>query len=604
MCGIFGTTKHLQESQLNKLIDTLEHRGPDDRGLWTSDDINLGHRRLAIIDVSHEAHQPMSDLSNRYQIVYNGELYNYIELRQELVTLGIQFKTNSDTEVVLNAYIHWGEKALNKFNGMWAFAIWDCDLKRLFLSRDRIGEKPLFYIHSKEQFSFASEMKALYPLLNKIIPNQTSNFFSYGNLFKYEATSDCIVEDIKRFPAGYYGYYQNDELEINRYWNVLENLVDVPNNYNEQVEMFQEIFNDAVKLRMRADVPIATSLSGGIDSSAIYATALNHIKKSPCKYDYSAYSAVFENGGVYDESDNINKIVNHTQTKTNFIKIDVSKSIDSFLEDTYLLEDFYLTCHIPMIQLYQSMKNDGIKVSIDGHGADELFAGYGGIVSAALSDAKLNPFKMNDVLKAYFGIYGKTRDGHGLNTPKWKMFINNYYKNFKNFNSNSESKFYETMDRFTHKTVLPTLLRNYDRYSMSQGVEVRMPFLDHRLISFAFSLPWHSKVKGGFAKSIVRDSMKGSLPNSILYDKSKVGFSAPLTQWIRNDFKEIIYDTFYSSSFKSNPFINPKNAQVELSSLMKEDIGSIQLSAKIWSIFSLHMSFESINKFSINIEDI
>lgn len=605
MCGVFGTTCKIDKENLTNIVDTLKHRGPDDRGIWLSDDISLGHRRLAIIDTSNGGHQPMSDPSNRYHMVYNGEVYNYVEIRKELIRLGVSFLTDSDTEVVLKSYIQWGEKALSKFNGMWAIAIWDSKLKRLFLSRDRFGKKPLFYLSLSKGFTFASEMKALYPFIENITHNTKNAFFSYGNLFKYEASEDCMIDGIKRFPAGHYGYLENGALKIECYWKTLENLISIPNNYGEQVEMFSELFKDSVRLRMRSNVPVATALSGGIDSSAIFATALEHIKANQSEnYNYSAFSAVFDNGGIYDESKKINEITEFLKSRTNFVNIDVAKSRDTFLYDTYVLEDYYLTSHIPMIQLYGSMRDNGVKVSIDGHGADELFSGYGATVLAAASDAGLNPFELKNVMDAYYGIYEETQEGHGQQMPKWKMFLQNYMKNLKSYRSKEifVSKSKEVMDRFTHSTVLPTLLRNYDRYSMSQGVEVRMPFLDHRIVSFAFSLPWQSKLKNGYTKSIVRDALKNKLPRSVLYNRPKVGFSAPLTSWMRGDFRELLYDTFHSQEFREFSIINAKLAISELDTLMHKDYGSIQLSAKVWSTFSLYMSFLAAKKYKYVIQ--
>ena len=219
----------------------------------------------------------MSDLSSRYTLIFNGEIYNFIEIRAELIKKGHVFKSCSDAEVVLYAYVEWGVKCVNKFNGMWALAIWDSLKAELFLSRDRFGKKPLFYAVVDEKFIFASEMKAIYPFLQSVKPSQDFNWMK-NNIFLYESTDKCLVDGIKRFPFGHNGIYKDGKLKVNRYWNTLDHLVEVPNDYEEQIEQFRSLFLDACKIRMRSDVAIGTALSGGLDSSA----TISAMEKQSC----------------------------------------------------------------------------------------------------------------------------------------------------------------------------------------------------------------------------------------------------------------------------------------------------------------------------------
>lgn len=261
MCGIFGCVGELLKEKAYECISQISYRGPDKLNVKVLEGIVISHARLSILDVSDLANQPMSDPSGRYWIVYNGEVYNFLELRKELEQFGWKFKTNSDTEVVLYSYIEWGENFQNKCNGMWALVIWDNIEKRLFLSRDRFGVKPLYYYEQDNNFYFASEMKAFFPIMKERRINY--QLLEKKQYFIYEATENCSIKGIKKILGGEYGYYKNGQLHLNKWWNTLEHLIKVPGKYEEQVELFRELFIDACKIRMRSDVPIGTALSGG-----------------------------------------------------------------------------------------------------------------------------------------------------------------------------------------------------------------------------------------------------------------------------------------------------------------------------------------------------
>lgn len=582
MCGILGTFPSVDIHLFKNSLDRIAHRGPDGYGIWAdeSGEVSLGHRRLAILDISENGKQPMQ--YNRFIITFNGEIYNFLEVKKELLSKGHQFFTESDTEVILAAYQHWGKECLLKFNGMWAFAIWDKQKKELFLSRDRFGVKPIYYTFAKGIFAFASEMKALFPFLHEVTPSDDFAEMK-NNVFGYEATDKCIIKHIKRFPAGSYAYIDKEDSQLNIYqfWDTKNHLCKVPLRYEEQVEQFKEIFIDACRIRMRADVPIGTALSGGLDSSAIICTMAEIGKQNPkerVSQDWQhAFVATFPNTFL-DESVYAKKVVSHLNINANYLPIDPVQGIEDLEKYLYLFEDFYITTPIPMMEIYKNIRQNGVKVSIDGHGADELFSGYRDL-HLALLDAGFRLDKAKGVLSAIQAM--KAFDSTQVSKQKldWSWYknymisqIGGGHKELVIFmlrsllqrietEKSSEGKFgfFNThLYQLFHQSILPTLLRNYDRYSMASGVEIRMPFMDYRLVSFCFSLPWESKLRNGFTKAILRDSMKGIMPEEIRLRRTKIGFHTPIVDWIQGAWKSFILDTIHSQDFQQCNIINPK----------------------------------------------
>jgi asparagine synthase (glutamine-hydrolysing) len=589
MCGILGFIGGIDEINFKNSLDKISHRGPDGWGIWSDDNIKLGHRRLSIIDLSDNAKQPFEVL-NRYSITFNGEIYNYLELKIELQKIGYVFKSNSDTEVVLYSYIAWGVECLKKFNGMWAFAIWDKQEKSLFLTRDRIGKKPLFYHKSKNKFIFCSEMKGIYKLVDSITLNFKTINSAIENSFSYENTSNCLFNEINRFPAGSYGYYKNNTLEIVKYWDVLDNLIELPKKYNEQVEYFKELFFDACKIRMRSDVTIGTALSGGLDSSSVICT-MSHLSKmnNDIQKDWQhAFVASFP-GSSIDETEYALKVTNHLGIKADFLKIDPTIDIDNIFYNTYLFEELFFVPTIPFIQLYGNIKKNGVTVSIDGHGADELFAGYPFKMFDALPDTLPNLIEFWNVLNTIDeSEKASIKTAKSQSKELLKFALINKYPFFRNFvkdktnmklleNYNNIGFLNSNLYEQTYQTILPTLLRNYDRYSMINGVEIRMPFLDYRIQQFAFSIPYSSKIRNGYGKSIIRDAMKGIVPDEIIYRKDKIGFNSPMESWLNKDIKIWVNDQIHSKEFLESKLIDGKKVQKHLLTIInKEKINFIE----------------------------
>lgn len=568
MCGIFGCIGKISYNTALQCLNTLNHRGPDGYDIWSTEQITLGHTRLSILDLSDAGKQPMSYGNKRYWITFNGEVYNFIELRNELTAKGYRFYTDTDTEVIIASYIEWGEGCTNKFNGMWAFAIWDSKEEKIFISRDRFGQKPLFYIKTKSYFAFASEMKALLPIMDNINANERI-FSDKYLLYNYEGTDKCVVKDIKRLLPGNNCSYtkKNNRIEIKKWWNTLDNLVEIPNKYEKQVEHFNELFYDSCKLRLRSDVSIGTALSGGVDSSAVLAvlSEVNPNKKEDrINSDFKhAFVASFK-GTHLDEDYYAKLVVEHLGVKNTFIDItpiDANKIYDCL----YIFEDICATTPMPFMQTYGGMKDKGIKISIDGHGADEVFGGYADEFIFSLLDSKTNVKRANDIINAYLDSFTGKYNDYSIKDKisYWYNWINSFEGDRLRSKSENHPRWKE-LDYLskilyisTHEKSLPTILRNFDRFSMSKGIEVRMPFMDYRLICYAFSLPWSSKIRNSYSKKIIRDGLKNKLPVEVLNRKSKIGFGTPIVQWMKGEYKEFFMDEINSQAFKTCSLINP-----------------------------------------------
>lgn len=600
MCGIFGYIGSIPETLAKSCVDTLAHRGPDGSGLWSTPEVTFGHRRLSILDLSDHAKQPMRSASDRYVLTFNGEIYNFLELRTELQSLGCRFHTDSDTEVILAAFEAWGEDCQHRFNGMWAFAIWDTHNKSLFLSRDRFGKKPLYYAKSAQgDFVFASEMKALFSLLKEVRAN-TSLVKDATRMFRYESTAECVVDGISRFPAGHSGWLKQRELTIKRWWCTLDHLPAISEKYEDQVEQFRELFLDACKLRMRSDVPLGTALSGGLDSSATI-SCMAHLAKDHADMRMNdswqhAFVASFPNT-VLDETKFARMVTDHIGIEPVIVEIKPEEAIASLNEYFYKFEDLYITSPIPFMQTYAAVKQNGVSVTLDGHGADELFGGYTFDYVHALADAGWNYDQASRILDAYFSADDNPQFGvlpsRQVFFAKWhaKRLIKKLIgRRNPEQSTDSEHPNWGKLDALnrqlyvsTHQTVLPTLLRNYDRYSMANGVEIRMPFMDHRIVSFAFALPWTSKIRNGFSKAIVRDAISPYMPDAITYRKTKIGFNSPVVEWMKGPLKEFMLDTINSKGFKESEIINGKSVAEQVRNVINNKNATFSDGEAAWT---------------------
>ncbi len=603
MCGILGVVGDKPDENLFKTaLSRLEHRGPDGFGIWRDAEnrIIIGHRRLSIIDLSEGGKQPI-EIGN-YVLTFNGEIYNYIELRKILQAKGHRFTTESDAEVLLKSFIEWKEKCLGRFNGMWSFVIYNKSTGEVFLSRDRFGKKPLFYFQNKDLFVFASEMKAITPFMDRV---EASPDFQWmiKNYSLYEATDKCLINGIKRFPAGHYGIYnsQKHKITFHKYWDTLENLVSVPKRYEDQVEQYRDLFIDACKIRMRSDVSIGTALSGGLDSSGVICT-MAHIGKNvideKATQDWQhAYVACFP-GSFLDERMYAEKVVSHLGINATYLSINPEAGIERLNDYFYYFEEIYDTSPIPMSNVYQAMAHNGIKVSIDGHGVDESFSGYGKSLFEAFLDT-CRPKEIKEIINTYRELHPvelTTSDSSSdlimyleYMFKRRKTVLRNLIKKIPVLTSLIQNGPIEKLGNFNynlfllfHQSVLPTLLRNYDRYSMMHGVEIRMPFMDHRLISMAFSLPWQSKIRNGYTKSIIRDALKDFMPAEIAWRKQKIGFQTPVLEYIRGPWKNFFSDTIHSDGFRNSSFSDPAASSILFKKITQTDKANYFDGRKFW----------------------
>ncbi len=601
MCGIFGViNQEISKDAAWKCLNRLQHRGPDGGGLWQEGLVTLGHRRLAIMDLSENGHQPMNDANGRYLLVFNGEIYNFLELRTELIRCGYRFFSDSDSEVLLNAYIEWGEACQQKFNGMWAFAIYDRQKREVFLSRDRFGVKPLYYAELKDNaIAFASEMKALTPLLATVSPNRNL-VCDPARIVYYESTEECVIQGIKRLPAGHSMTIRQGEKRTKRWWNTLDHLISVPDTYEAQVELFRELFLNACKLRMRSDVTIGTALSGGLDSSATIC-AMAHLARNDADVRMNsdwqhAYVATFP-GTTMDESVYAKQVTDFLGIPATFVTIDPAQAIDRLEEYIYLVEDIYLTSPIPMMLLYGALKKDGTVVTIDGHGADELFGGYTFDFIRALRDARTGE-ERDWILTAYIDSFPKDGSNMALaSASKSSVYLSYFKRELKEFRKRGRQDYkrvrasadphyrkLDTLNRIlyasSHETILPTLLRNYDRYAMGNSVEIRMPFMDHRIVALAMSLNFRSKVHGGYSKSIIRDAMAPFMPKEIAYRKTKIGFNTPIVEWMQGPLKSYFTDILGSQDFRNCDLIDPEKVRKEVERVITDPRATFAMGEK------------------------
>jgi asparagine synthase (glutamine-hydrolysing) len=570
MCGIAGYIGSNKPTVGSKLIKKIKHRGPDGEGLWISPDGKqpalFCHTRLAILDLSPAASQPFVSSDGRHILVFNGEIYNFLELREDLTARGHHFTTTSDTEVLLAGLIKEGPFFQLKCNGMWSFCLWDDHEKTALFGRDRFGVKPLFYTTFADgSLAFSSEMKGLTHLLDRVQPVAGIEHF-FSHMFEYETTDMCVIDGLARFPAGCFAIFQDSRLRFSRWWDTLDHLTVAEDKYANQVEHWKELFLDAVRLRMRSDVRIGTALSGGLDSSSILA-AMKHVanttsgSRSRLASDWQHGFCCHYPGSGLDEANWAEAVANSCDTPFTLVEINPIQAGWSLEDSLAQVEDPYLTIPLPMLATYKSIKESGISVTLDGHGADELFSGYGHIRRALFCARGYSDYAeilaIDESTKT--GIYSEKQR---LKTKEWlririKTLLSANQSRARSWLARSEYSqrlavikkhpSYQAMDALTqvlyelfHCSVLPTLLRNYDRYSMASGLEIRMPFMDWRLVTYSFSLPWRSKLGGTFSKRIQRDALQGILIDSVRLRRDKIGWNAPAHEWFSGLLRESV----------------------------------------------------------------
>lgn len=543
------------------MTDALAHRGPDGEGLWLNQNetVALGHRRLSILDLSEVAAQPFH-FHNRYTIIHNGEIYNYTELRNQLQQKGYSFRSQTDTEVIAAAYDCWKEKCLQYFDGMFAFAIWDEQEQQLFAARDRFGEKPFYYFFDDEQFVFASEFKALWAAGVHKSWNHTMllSFLANGHTQNAVDASLSFYKNVLSLPPAHYATYNvhNNELFVTSYWDLDKQSVQTISVANA-VEQFNTLFAESIKRRMRSDVAVGTSLSGGLDSSNIVATS-SQFKTST--YTHHCFTASFP-GFEKDELRYAKLVANQFGLQQHITTPTAEDFINDFEKLCYHQEQPFNSSSVyAQYKVMELAKQHHVTVLLDGQGADETLAGYTKYVhwylqeqlakckfSFANSERKLfeqnkTPFKWG--FSNYIAAWLPLVVTNQLEARERKQILNHphlsrqyahaHYDKYYSLFKPPVSKLNDILYFNTKQQGLGELLHYADRNSMAHGRELRLPFLSHQLVEFIFSLPSTLKMHEGFTKYILRKTMNGVLPNEIVWRKDKVGYEPPQKQWVEN----------------------------------------------------------------------
>jgi len=604
MCGICGiynfNGKPADESSVRKMMSEIKHRGPDDDGIFIKDNTGLGFVRLSILDLSEAGHQPMLDSTGRYSMIFNGEVYNYLEIREELLSKGYRFKSKCDSEVVLYSYIEWGRECLNKFNGMFALVIYDSEKRKLFAARDRFGVKPFYYILDSNEFIFGSEIPAVRAILEKKIKQNDDVIFDYIVFNRTDQTENTFFENIKKLQHGGYIEIEDNVFRAGNWYNLKDNLGKPFGNTEE----FSEMLDSSIGLRLRSDVPVGVCLSGGLDSSAIVSILLKNYNKK----DLNTFSAVYDKEGHrYDESEYIKE---YRDSLSNMFF--VSPSSDSLMNDiddfiTAHYEPVTSTSHYAQFKVMELAKSN-VVVTLDGQGADELLAGYhyffGIFFKELLKKARL--FRLTSEIYNYTKNH---RDLYGIKaflyflSPSFiktkarimeKGYLNKSFyadrlkENVIVENIYGADSIYEALiNHFEYK--LEHLLKWEDRNSMWHSIEARVPFLDYRLVEKTLSMNSDFKIRKGTTKYILRESMKGILPEKIRLRKDKIGFNTPEDEWFRTPlFQKFIYDILDSQSFGDRGYFDSGKAK----ELYKKHLDkTINISRDIWKWINTELWF-------------
>lgn len=611
VCGLAGVVDfgcQVESGEAARMASLLAHRGPDDCDEWCEPGVALAHRRLAILDLSPDGRQPMADERGRYRILHNGEIYNYLELRQELEAHGHRFRTQTDTEVIIAAYDQWGRSCVKRFNGMWAFAIWDRERRELFCARDRFGVKPFYYRLKDGRLSFASELKAFKAQAVPFVANGRviRDFLEHALV---DHTNETVVEGVNELPAAHTVTFGTQGARFERYWQL--ELREPP--AGDPVEGFRELFLDSVRLHLRSDVPVGTCLSGGLDSSAIACTVDHFLRTEveaakPVGERQQVFTAYFEEPGL-DERPYAEHVVDRTRALSHPVSFTASELIENLPAIVEAQDEpFRSTSITAQWFVMREARRAGLKVMLDGQGGDEILGGYDGYFPFLFADLMLRGrFR---TLLAEVGAYRRLRGvsyaqaGGALARPfvpasvQWGLrarasgahaLLHPALRGQKPALPMDTNTFPDHFRRRLQVVLtqrLPELLRYEDRNSMAHSIEARVPFLDYRLVEFMFSLEPRYLIHQGRAKVILRKAISDLLPPRISARTDKMGFETPEAQWLRGPLGEFASEVFHSASFRERGFVNPQAAQARL---RRHRAGYLSAGSELWRALSLEL---------------
>ncbi|HEY5993151.1 MAG TPA: asparagine synthase (glutamine-hydrolyzing) [Gallionellaceae bacterium] len=594
MCGILGSIGNgwVRREDFIGALDTLAHRGPDDRGVHESDGVWLGHRRLSIIDLSSGGHQPMTEQDSGATIVFNGEIFNYLELRAQLEREGCVFRAHSDTEVLLQAYLRWGPAALAKLNGMWAFAIWLPTQGKLFMARDRFGVKPLYYSRTQGGLSFASEPKALtrlFPVLRK--PNHAAvyDFLAKGLLY---ANGQSFYQDVEVFPSAHYAEYypQTGRFEFTRYWDYPDAGGAARSPQRDAVNEFTALFEDAVRLRMRSDVPVGVTLSGGLDSSAVLAAAM---KGAPG--ERVCFTSVY---GENARGESAWAKIAAEPYGIQPVEVAATKEgwLDTMRHIAYHMDaPGYSPAVYPLWHLVREARRRGVLVLLEGQGADEALGGYPqyAIISfmgqlrklngmSALRDARNTWKNLSATFTARWALLWLMRESFPGLIAYHRRNAGAYMTLSQGFRAAMETPSmqppagvvqpanatYSPVSQrllLDHaRNILPGLLHYGDAISMAHGVESRLPFMDYRLVEWLFANADDVKIKDGHTKWVLRRYLQNVGQGRIASRRDKQGYPTPIETWLAENNGAAVRDLLLVPDARIREFCDPHSVEVLL----------------------------------------
>jgi asparagine synthase (glutamine-hydrolysing) len=587
MCGIAGiidTARPPGVAEIGAMVDCIPYRGPDGTGqkCFESEGVALGHRRLSILDLSDAGAQPMASASGRFWITYNGEVYNYLEVRKELEALGWQFRSHSDTEVLLCAYEQWGEECLQRFMGMYAFAIWDRQKRELFAARDRMGIKPFYYLETSSGLVFGSEIKSLLAV-RRSGGVETSLIDAYMD-FGYVPGEDTLHRDVKRLLPGHTLKWRDGRVTISNYWDLdfgKRNGADLTASAAQARQMLEE----SIALHLRSDVPLGVFLSGGLDSSAVVALLSKGVSQG-----INTFSVAYDFGAQYDETPYAREVAQAFSTRHHEIRMTPKQFVDFVPSYIWHMDEPVTEAAAISLYFVAKLAREHVIVCLSGEGSDELFAGYdfytynlaierlqrlaglgpfgvlGRLLRSAGRFAKLRKYLElagEPLEKRYRGISSYeegTKQGFytagfasaaARGNDRCGKFIESLFARSRDWDPLSRMLYFDT-----RTWLVDDLLTKADRMSMATSIELRVPFLDHRLVEFAASLPPQFKIQGRDTKHILKKFMEGSLPERIVRRK-KMGFPTPLEMMFRGELFDYAYALLLSPAATGRGYFEP-----------------------------------------------
>lgn len=624
MCGIAGIvavsgTPESMRGSVMKMMDAIRHRGPDGEGTWLDParPVALGHRRLAIIDPEH-GKQPMTTEDGRYTIVFNGAIYNYLELRRELIGRGHPLHHYSDTEVLLHAFREWGERCVDRLIGMFAFAIWDRLEQRLFCARDRIGIKPFYYHFDGQKLGFASEIKALFADGSLKAESNSDGLQDYLT-FQFCLNEKTLFKGIQKLEPGYHlsAWYEGSQLKIKtyQYWDLQYN-IDERHDERYFIDNLAALIEDSVRMHLRSDVPLGAHLSGGLDSSAVVCLASRMLGGEQLK----TFTGAFHEGPQFDETGHAKAVSAFAGTDYNEVYIPGSELADLLPKLMHFMDEPLAGPGLIPQYYVSRLAGEQVKVVLGGQGGDELFVGYARYMATYLEKclygainetANQHRYAVSlesiipnlSLLKTYQPmLQGLWREGlfastdqryfrlidrsegmsHLFNPDAFDKGYSPFESYQQIFNREGLHSLVNQMTYFDLKGSLPALLHVEDRTSMAASIESRVPLLDHRIVEFMATIPPNIKFAGGRMKHLFKESVRHAVPQSIFERKDKMGFPTPLTQWTKGVARDFVRDTLLSERARARGLYNVQSVEKALNS--ESEFGRV-----VWGLLCMEL---------------